>query len=445
VTEDHIRRMKVELKDVSLEYDGFFKLKSLSTIHELYDGPMRPFKWLVFERGNSVAVVLYKRDSQEIILTRQFRAPTLRYRKIDDHYELNNDGQLDETIAGMPRAGEDYRDCAVREVKEEAGYIITRSKLEQIAQYYVSPGGTSEQIILFYAEVTDADRDPKRNQQTGGVSSDAESILVRHIPVSQFFSTMLHPEEIIDGKLLIASLILKDRLGKLPDAATQPAPVARRQYQIRFKPDCTLVLRTGNMLSITDVDAWINSENTDMEMDRFIGRSVSALIRHAGAAKDANGRVIEDTIGDALKAKMRGRRTSHIGTVHDTTPGELTTTHNVRRIFHVVAVYGVVGKGSYAHADLIEEVSRKVLEAVEKRNHNFVNSRCRTALLPMIGTGDSGLAPAVAFPKIIDGIISFFQAQRSPVLRAVHMSAFRQNDADVATQFLDAHSELIAA
>ena len=443
---DQLHPMKVIIHGVSREYDKFFKIDRLDTEHERYEGGTYRFPWLVFERGDSVAVVLYKKDSHEIVLVRQFRAPTLKYREAGGKYTPLNDGQLDETIAGMPRKGETLEDCAIREVFEESRYKLRPQHLDLIAQFYSSPGGTSERIYLYYAEVTDADyvAEPNKGRHVAGVSEDAESILVRHIPVSTFFAELIDPRVAIDSKVLIASMLVRERLAyKIPNAETQPAPVGSRAYTLKARPNCLVVLRSGSMTSVKDVDAWVNSENTDMEMDRFIGTSVSALIRHAGAAKDSSGRVIDDTIADALRTKMRGRFTSNIGTIHDTTPGELQRTHNVKRLFHVAAVRGVVNKGMHALPADVEMVVHRALQAIERRNRQWATAKCASALLPMIGTGDAGISVEVAFPEIVKGIVSYFDANASPVLSAVHLSAYRQRDADFAMSFLDRHDAFV--
>ena len=396
---------------------------------------MLPFNWLVFDRGDAVAVILYKKDSKEIILTRQFRAPTLRYRKVEDQFVPSNDGQLDETIAGMQRGNENVEDCAIREVWEETGYIIDHNRLEKIALFYPSPGGTSERIYLFYAEITDADRDPKRSQEVAGVEKDAESILVKHIPLSRFLSTVSRTKEPIDSKVLIASLLLQAR-----KTAPEAAVAERRCHELKHKPGHFIVLRTGDISHIEDVDAWVNSENTDMEMDRFVASTVSAKIRYLGAAKNAQGRVIEDTIADALKRAINGR-VANIGSVYSTEPGDLKK-KNVKRIFHVAAVYGIMNEGFYAEPRFISIATRNVLSAVEERNKEFFTSRCKSVLLPMMGTGDHGLTTEQAFPKILESTLSFFTETSAPKLTSVHICAFKVHDADIARTHLDGHRDL---
>ena len=331
-------------------------------------------------------------------------------------------------------------------MREETGYQISPQRLDLISRFYASPGGTSERIFLYYAEVTDDDYKPKPNQAAGtaGNAKEGESILVRHIPVSTFFAEMIDPKITIDSKVLIASMLLRERLRTIPTEQTQPAAPGAYVFEVAKRPEFKIVVRTGNMSSIKDVDAWVNSENTDMEMDRFIGTSVSAMIRYGGAAKDEQGHVIEDTIADALRKSMRSRFSANIGTVHDTTPGSLADSHNVKRLFHIAAVHGVVNRGSYSVPADIEPVTRKALAAVERRNGKWGTSKCQSALLPMFGTGECGISAELSFPEIVGGILGYIEEQRSPALKTVHVSAFKQHDADVAIAFLKRHDGLIA-
>ncbi len=441
----NIRPMKVEIHSISREFDRFFKIDQYDTSHEGYDGKIYRNKWLVFERGDAVAVVLYRKDTHEIVLVRQFRAPTLRPLQSNGKISWQGDGQLDEVIAGMPRPGESHEDCAIREVFEETRYRVAPDKLEKIASFYVSPGGTSERIFLFYAEVTAADQapPPAGDASSAGNSAEHESTLVRHVPVFEFIKQMTEPKLTIDSKLLIASMLLREKLhGKVraPGALTADFPAHR--FVLASKPEFSIVLRAGNMFEIKDVDAWINSENTHMEMDRLIGSSVSARIRYAGAAKNADGRVIEDTIADALRKCMRGRYESEIGTVHDTTSGSLQEDNNVKRIFHVASVKGLIGKGTPADLKELCSVVRKALSAVERRNGRWGTSRCASALLPMIGTGDGGLKTEQAFPEIVKGALELFAQGKPRILRAVHISAYSRDDADFALRWLQKHDEL---
>ena len=82
VTDGKIRNMKTEIHDVTPVFEGGpFKLIKLTTSHECYeDGRMVRHDWLNFERGDAIAVILYKKDTNEIVLVHQFRALTLSVR-----------------------------------------------------------------------------------------------------------------------------------------------------------------------------------------------------------------------------------------------------------------------------------------------------------------------------------------------------------------------------
>ena len=219
--------------------------------------------------------------------------------------------------------------------------------------------------------------------------------------------------------------------GKTP---IEPAFSDVRRYTLKDKPNCAIVFRTGHMKEIKDVDAWVNSETTDMEMDRFTAKSVSAYIRYAGALKDDHGRIVEDTIADALKGETR--KITEVGDVYCTTSGRLRKSHKVKRLFHVAAVHGVINKGTHVSIAEIEPTTRKVLDAIERRNKKRFRSKCVSVLLPMFGTGEAGLPAEDAVRHMLRGILSFFHDTEKPILQEVHISAFQESDAIAADKCL---------
>jgi ADP-ribose pyrophosphatase len=71
----------------------------------------------------------------QVLLIRQYR------------YAAN--GYLYEIPAGRLDSGEDPRDCAVRELKEETG--CTAEQFDHLVTFYTTPGFTDEKIHLFMA------------------------------------------------------------------------------------------------------------------------------------------------------------------------------------------------------------------------------------------------------------------------------------------------------
>jgi ADP-ribose pyrophosphatase len=86
---------------------------------------------------------------------------------------------------------------------EETGYQIRDLKL--ISMFFSSPGGTSERIFLYFAEVREADRVGKG----GGI--DDEDVSVLQMPVAELFDR-LAKGAIDDPKLTIAAYWLRNYL-----------------------------------------------------------------------------------------------------------------------------------------------------------------------------------------------------------------------------------------
>ncbi len=143
--------------------DDFFKVDEAEVSFERADGSMTPpARRLVFERGDSVAAVVVHRESHSLLFTEQFRFPTLG----------KGSGWLLEVIAGMIDSGESPEAALRREIEEELGFAVAR--LEPISTFFVSPGGSSERIWLYYAEVTDLGR----LSAGGGVAAEQEEIRI---------------------------------------------------------------------------------------------------------------------------------------------------------------------------------------------------------------------------------------------------------------------------
>ena len=184
-------------------FDDFFKIDELFAMHRQIDGTMSSAqRRLVFERGDSVAVLLFNRDRRAVVLVEQFKAPALLARRRDD--PATTDGWLVETLAGMIDDGETPETAAIRETLEETGYQIRTA--EPIGRFFVSPGGTSERVFLYFAEVTDADR----ADEGGGI--DDEDIRVLHVGLAELFERLARGL-IEDVKLAIGAFWLQGRLG----------------------------------------------------------------------------------------------------------------------------------------------------------------------------------------------------------------------------------------
>jgi ADP-ribose pyrophosphatase len=201
-------------------FDDFFKIDEFLVSHEQIDGTMSTGqKRLVFERGDSVAVLLLNVEMKSVVLVEQFRVAALVGRRRDDR--STTDGWILETIAGMVDVNETPEAAAIREAFEETGYQIRRPQL--ISRFFSSPGGASERMFLYFAEVTDADR----IRNGGGI--DDEDIKIVQLTIDELFDR-LSQGSIEDAKLLIGAYWLENRLKpQPPDRAGSSAPQPARR------------------------------------------------------------------------------------------------------------------------------------------------------------------------------------------------------------------------
>ncbi len=183
-------------------FDDIFNIDEFLVSHEQIDGTMSAGqRRLVFERGDAVGVLLLNVESKSVVLVEQFRVAVLVGRRRDDR--STTDGWITETVAGVIDANETPEAAAIREAFEETGYQIQEPRL--ISKFFTSPGGVSERVFLYFAEVTDTDRIGKG----GGI--DDEDVKVVQLAIDELFDQLAHGS-IEDSKLLIGANWLQHRL-----------------------------------------------------------------------------------------------------------------------------------------------------------------------------------------------------------------------------------------
>jgi nudix-type nucleoside diphosphatase (YffH/AdpP family) len=490
---------KVDLGEPKRLLDDFFKVDEVAVAHERADGTMSPKeRRLIFERGDAVAIILYDAEAKSVILVDQFKVPSLIGRRRDDPGTM--DGWITEATAGMIDPGETAEQAIIRETAEETGYRISNPKL--IAKFFSSPGGTSERIFLYFAEVRAADK----VGEGGGLPG--EDITVLTVPLADLFDRLAkgliddpklaigvywlkdylksasdHLVEslqitiddlfqrslngsIKEPKLLAAAAWLQDHLRageqgktagradawKTAGAAPGPLPYSTVRYRLKDRPDLVIGYKTGPIDGIRNVDIWVNSENTNMLMDRFIGRSISARIRYLGSNRDEQGNVIEDTICEALRTAVGPRGHVPIGAVLVTESGLLRKApHRVKRIFHVATVEADPGAAIRGRRDMLKLCAQKVLEWAEQENRRLGNvvlnlcrfcfklkeKNCESILIPMMGAGEGGLQVEEVAQIIVPAAVDHLRNVYLPTLKEVYFLAFTARDRSACAVVLE--------
>ena len=192
---------RVEIISKKRVFDGHFKIDEAHLKFEQFNGAMSDaITRLNFERGDSAAVVLHDPLADTVIMTEQFR------------YSTQTKGQpwILEIPAGSVESDEinDPVKTLRREVLEEIGYRV--ESFRKIASFFVSPGGTSERIHLFYAAIRPKDK----VAAGGGVATEGEDIHIVTMGV-QAALYKISTGEIMDAKTIIGLQWLQMNKGSL--------------------------------------------------------------------------------------------------------------------------------------------------------------------------------------------------------------------------------------
>jgi ADP-ribose diphosphatase len=119
-------------------------------------------------------------DDPQLLLIKQYRYAAEQY--------------LYEVPAGRLEPGEDPRDCAIRELREEAG--CTAKTMELLTTIYTTPGFTDERIHLYMAT----------GLERGDTAHEADEFMtVETVTLSQALR-LIEEGTISDGKTVVAIL-----------------------------------------------------------------------------------------------------------------------------------------------------------------------------------------------------------------------------------------------
>jgi nudix-type nucleoside diphosphatase (YffH/AdpP family) len=184
---------EVKILQTEILSDNWCVLKKITYEYSKKDGTRLTQSREAYDRGNGAAILLYNKEQNTVILTRQFRLPSF--------INGNESGMLIEACAGLLDQ-DNAEECIRRETEEETGYKI--SGVQKIFEAYMSPGSVTEILYFFIAaysqemKVTDG----------GGVEGEEENIEVLELGIEQAMK-MIETGEIKDGKTIMLLQYIK--------------------------------------------------------------------------------------------------------------------------------------------------------------------------------------------------------------------------------------------
>ncbi|WP_042958735.1 GDP-mannose pyrophosphatase NudK [Erwinia tasmaniensis] len=188
---------KIDVIKNKILSENWFVLRNYTYHLTAKNGTVLRHKREVYDRGNGATLLLYNREKNSVVLTRQFRIATWVNGS-------NPGGELIEACAGL-LDDDSPEDCIRKEAIEETGYAI--GEVEKLFELFMSPGGVTELLYFFAAEYSDA----QRENDGGGVEDEAIEVLEMTFPQAW---QMVKDGRIKDGKtvMLLQHALLAGKL-----------------------------------------------------------------------------------------------------------------------------------------------------------------------------------------------------------------------------------------
>jgi len=226
-----------------------------------------------------------------------------------------------------------------------------------------------------------------------------------------------------------------------PDESSQRiVKLQSMPYLFSDNPSKRITIITGDIQDRRNIDIWVNSENTNMQMARLYERGMSALIRYLGAKKDLVGEILEDTVAIELAGVMAGRESVNPSTVIPTNSGSLLESHGVKKIFHAAAVMGTSPGDGYRSIPAIDQCITRSLGLAD--HPSLKEDELRTIAFPLMGTGTGGGDVFTIAPKLIQAAVSYLVATPQSTIENVFFLAWNLRDVEACTSALGKINEL---
>jgi O-acetyl-ADP-ribose deacetylase (regulator of RNase III) len=208
----------------------------------------------------------------------------------------------------------------------------------------------------------------------------------------------------------------------------------RYRYRLRRAPERFVGLITGSIEHVRDVDVWVNSENTDMQMARSYDGSMSGLIRYLGAKRNTLGEVVDDKIANALQEELRRNNMRSVTPTHvvETTSGELAATHNVKLLLHAATVLGAPGQG-YCPVPGFARCVTNALNLASAAGHESI-------VFPIFSAGTARGDVAESFGKMLTKAICYLEGSTAGTIKNVYFLAYSEDELWACRDVLDRRS-----
>ena len=171
-------KREIKIIEEKRVYDGYTKIDEALIQDTLESGKTSTYTRQRVVRFDAVVGLIYNRDTENVVLVRQYRYPA---------QSINESGFMYEAVAGKIDAGEEPIDAFVRESLEEVGYKLEKENVEFCFSVFATPGYSTEKMYYFLATAFEKD---KVENAGGGVENEDENIEIYEIHYMDFIGMM---------------------------------------------------------------------------------------------------------------------------------------------------------------------------------------------------------------------------------------------------------------
>jgi O-acetyl-ADP-ribose deacetylase (regulator of RNase III) len=166
----------------------------------------------------------------------------------------------------------------------------------------------------------------------------------------------------------------------------------------------SIYLYCGNVSHLDgEVEAIVTSEDTDLELGRLSGNTVSGRVRRMAAELAGTGDVVKDNLREGLdvwKRKQSRQSPFGLGTVVSQ-DSYRAASYGIKRVFHAVVLEKADGVTS-VNESAVRDCLQKVLDECEVR-------QLRSVFIPLFGTGAGRLSPHDAAMRTVGPLVELLR------------------------------------
>lgn len=174
------------IEEKTISSDRVYTGKTISLRVDTVEIPNRGYKKREIVEHNGAVGIIAITPENKVVLVKQYRKAIEK--------------ELWEIPAGKIEPGENPKESAIRELKEETGYSAQSMKL--LHKFYTSAGFSNQKIYIYLAE----------NLTSGSQDfDDDEFIETKEFSLNEVYD-MIYNNDIEDGKTSIGMLLIKELL-----------------------------------------------------------------------------------------------------------------------------------------------------------------------------------------------------------------------------------------